>query len=129
MMAKYTNVVRFLVKEGCQAALEDKFAAADKWEGQLLHILARTGERTYVGYGLWESEAAMAAQTTDDRPAGCSRDLLEEISPELGVMTLSLGQLCLSAEAEDMAKAYLIARCVHDGMVLKPSNRCHTSDQ
>ncbi len=86
MIAKYTNVVRFLVKEGCQAALEDKFAAADKWEGQLLHILARTGERTYVGYGLWESEAAMAAA----RPQmiallDTARDLLEEISPELGV--------------------------------------------
>ena len=85
-MAKYTNVVRFLVKEGCQAALEEKFASADKWEGQLLHILARTGERTYVGYGLWESEAAMvAARPQMIALLDTARGLLAEISPELGV--------------------------------------------
>ena len=85
-MAKYTNVVRFLVKDGCQGAFEEKFAAADKWAGQVMHILARTGDKAYVGYGLWESEAAMAAA----RPQmiallDTARDLLQEISPELGV--------------------------------------------
>lgn len=85
-MAKHTNVVRFLVKDGCQAALEETFAAADKFEGQLLHILARTGERNYVGYGLWESEAAMiAARPQMIALLDTARDLLEVISPELGV--------------------------------------------
>ena len=51
-MAKYTNVVRFKVKPGKQQEFESLFSKADNWEGQLLHILARTGEQNYVGYRL-----------------------------------------------------------------------------
>ena len=52
----------------------------------MLHILAKTGEQTYVGYGLWENEEKMA----DARPQmiellNSTRHLLEELSPELGV--------------------------------------------
>tara|TARA_B100001093_G_scaffold249924_1_gene239344 strand:- start:286 stop:498 length:213 start_codon:yes stop_codon:yes gene_type:complete len=43
-MAKYTNVVRFKAKPGKKQEFESLFSKADKWEGQLLHILARTGE-------------------------------------------------------------------------------------
>jgi len=42
------------------------FSKADNWEGQLLHILARTGEQNYVGYGLWESEKKGKRNATDD---------------------------------------------------------------
>ena len=58
-MPKYTNVVRFRVKSGKQAEFESLFSKADNWDGQLLHILARTGEKSYVGYGLWENEEQM----------------------------------------------------------------------
>ena len=47
-MAKYTNVVRFKVKPGKQHEFESAFSKADKWEGQLLQIMARTGEQNYV---------------------------------------------------------------------------------
>jgi len=48
-MPKHTNVVRFRVKSGKQAEFESLFSKADKWDGQLIHILARTGEQSYVG--------------------------------------------------------------------------------
>ena len=85
-MAKYTNVVRFLVKEGQQEAYESRFSEARPWKGLLQHILAKTSERTYVGYGLWESEEAMVTAKPDMIALlDTARDLLEEISPELGV--------------------------------------------
>ena len=85
-MTKYTNVVRFRVKSGKQAEFESLFSKAGKWDGQLLHVLARTGEQSYVGYGLWKSEEHMQ----NSMPQMISlldsaRHLLEELSPELGV--------------------------------------------
>ena len=85
-MSKYTNVVRFRVKSGKQQEFESVFSKAETWDGQVLHILAKTGEQTYVGYGLWENEEKMA----DARPQmiellDSTRHLLEELSPELGV--------------------------------------------
>ena len=41
-MPKHTNVVRFRVKSGKQAEFESLFSKADNWDGQLLHILARS---------------------------------------------------------------------------------------
>ena len=85
-MAKYTNVVRFRVKFGKQQEFEGVFSKAKTWDGQLLHILAKTGEQTYVAYGLWENEEKML----DARPQmigllDSTRHLLEELTPELGV--------------------------------------------
>ena len=85
-MSKYTNVVRFRVKSGKQQEFESVFSKAETWDGQLLHILAKTGEQTYVGYGLWENEKKMA----DARPQmigllDSTRHLLEELFTELGV--------------------------------------------
>ena len=85
-MAKYTNVVRFKVKNGKQSKFKDIFKKSDKWPGMLLHVLAKTGDQNYVGYGLWESEEKMRLAMPEmisllDK----TRDLLEELSPELGV--------------------------------------------
>ena len=85
-MPKYTNVVRFRVKSGKQAEFESLFSKADKWDGQLIHILARTGEQSYVGYGLWQSEEHMQnAMPQMISLLDSTRHLLEELSPELGV--------------------------------------------
>ena len=62
-MAKYTNVVRFRVKSGKQQEFESLFSNAETWGGQLLHILAKTGQQTYVAYGFgkvrkkWQTRA------------------------------------------------------------------------
>ena len=85
-MSKHTNVVRFRVKPGKQAEFESLFSKADNWDGQLLHILARTGEKSYVGYGLWENEEQMKnAMPQMIALLDSARHLLEELSPELGV--------------------------------------------
>ena len=55
-MAKHTNVVRFKVKAGHEAEFESIFRETTVLDGRLLHILAKTGDQTYVGYGLWENE-------------------------------------------------------------------------
>ena len=52
----------------------------------MLHVMAKTGEPSYISYALWENEDAMV----DARPQMISlldtgRDMLEEMSPELGV--------------------------------------------
>ena len=85
-MPKHTNVVRFRVKSGKQAEFESLFSKADNWDGQLVHILARTGEQSYVGYGLWQSEEHMQnAMPQMISLLNSTRHLLEELSPELGV--------------------------------------------
>ena len=85
-MPKHTNVVRFKVKSGKHAEFETLFSKADKWDGQLIHILARTGEQSYVGYGLWESEEYMKnAMPKMIALLDSMRHLLEELSPKLGV--------------------------------------------
>tara|TARA_Y100000589_G_C26643455_1_gene423015 strand:+ start:227 stop:520 length:294 start_codon:yes stop_codon:yes gene_type:complete len=85
-MLKYTNVVRFKVKSGQQTKFENIFKQSNKWPGMLMHVLAKTGDQNYVAYGLWESEDKMRSAMPDmisllDQ----TRDLLEELSPELGV--------------------------------------------
>ena len=85
-MSKYTNVVRFKVKNGQQSEFEDIFKNSDKWPGLLMHVLAKTGDQNYVAYGLWESEEKMRLAMPEmisllDK----TRDLLEELSPDLGV--------------------------------------------
>ena len=80
-MPKHTNVVRFRVKSGKQAEFESLFSKAGKWDGQLIHILARTDEQSYVGYGLWESEEHMQnAMPQMISLLDSTRHLLEELS-------------------------------------------------
>jgi len=51
-----------------------------------MHVLAKTGEHSYVAYGLWESEEDMQnAMPQMISLLDSSRHLLEELSPELGV--------------------------------------------
>lgn len=98
-MTKYTNVVRFLVKEGQQQTFEDLFKATRPWQGLTLHILAKTGDRSYVSYGLWESEAAMVnARPNMIATLDSGRHLLDEISPELGLTDPVSGPVILTQE-------------------------------
>ena len=65
-MAKHTNVVRFKVKAGHQAEFESIFRETTVLDGRLLHILAKTGDQTYVGYGLWERKTHAGGDASDD---------------------------------------------------------------
>ena len=98
-MAKHTNVVRFRVKSGKQFEFESIFSKAETWDGQLLHVLAKTDDQSYVAYALWESEEKMA----NARPQmigllDSTRHLLEELSPELGVTDPVSGTVVLEKQ-------------------------------
>ena len=95
---KDTKVVRFTVKANQEARFESLFEGSDKWDGMLLHVLAKTGDQTYVAYGLWESEEKMQSAMPEmisllDR----SRHLLEELSSELGVTDPVSGSVVFEA--------------------------------
>ena len=97
-MSKYTNVVRFRVKPGQQEEFERIFKATDKWDGMLRHVLAKTGEQSYVAYGLWESEEDMqTAMPQMIALLDSSRHLLEELSPHLGVRAPVSGTVVFEA--------------------------------
>ena len=95
-MSTYSNVVRFIVKEGNENKFLEVFNTFVMQEGENYSILVNTGEREYVAVGAWESEDAMIYA----RPAMIDnldqmRDLLEEISPELGVTDPRSGKIVL----------------------------------
>ena len=85
-MAKYSNVVRFRVKQECIAEFETAYRDCPLFDGMLSQLLIRTGDGQYCGIGFWDSEDALVSA----RPEMIAfldkfRDLLEEISPEVGV--------------------------------------------
>ena len=86
MAAGYLNNVRVLIKEGCEKQF---IAVTEEWvnpEGMLDAYWAKTGERSYCFVGLWESEERLvAARPQMIEHLNKVRDLLEELSPDLGV--------------------------------------------
>ena len=86
-MSKFSNCVRFIVKEGKGPALlatyeENPLQAA----GMEQHFLVQTGDREYLGIGVWESkDSLVAARPVMIEFLNTLRHVLEEISPELGV--------------------------------------------
>ncbi|MDH5750497.1 MAG: hypothetical protein OEY85_14400 [Rhodospirillales bacterium] len=85
-MERFANSVRFHVKDGMVPQFLEAFGKMERWDGMEGQCLAQTGDRSFVSFGEWESEAALAAA----RPSMIAfldtfRDTLEEISPDLGV--------------------------------------------
>ena len=97
-MAKYSNVVRFKVKQECIAASEKAYRDCPLFDGMLSQLLIRTDEGQYCGIGFWGSEDALVSA----RPEMIAfldnfRDLLEEISPELGVTDAVSGPIVVES--------------------------------
>ena len=85
-MGKACNIVRFKVTKDNQDHFEALFENRERCAGEFLSALVKTGEDTYCGFSLWDSDEAMAAA----RPEliaflDTGRHLLTEIAPELGV--------------------------------------------
>ena len=57
----FSNVVRFLVKEGSQKDFEDIFDTFAVNDGENAGYLIKTGYSEYVYVGIWDSEEALAA--------------------------------------------------------------------
>ncbi|MFD2177427.1 hypothetical protein [Veronia pacifica] len=87
MSAKYSNVVRFMVKPGMNDAFEKAVhSGGGLHNGELHQVFIKTGDRSYCGWSFWESEEAMVAARPElIEYLDTCREYLEEISPELGV--------------------------------------------
>ena len=85
-MTKYSNVVRFVVKEGKQERFIEIYNTRPSLEGLISRVLVKTGEKTFCSVGIWEDETSLI-NNRDNMLLFLNsfRDLLEEISPELGV--------------------------------------------
>jgi hypothetical protein len=85
-MAKYSNVVKCIAKDGHQDELIEKFNNVPKWDGMRRTILIQTGDNTFCSIGIWEDEASLV-KNRDNMISFLDtlRPLLKEISPELGV--------------------------------------------
>ena len=85
-MTKFSNVVRFKVKPECVDDFLQHFAELPSFEGKLSQILIKTGARNYCAVGLWESEdAVVAARPAMIASLDTARQMLDEISPDMGV--------------------------------------------
>ena len=58
-MNTYSNIVRFIVKEGNEEKFLEVFNTFVMQEGENYSILVHTGDREYIAVGAWESEDAM----------------------------------------------------------------------
>ena len=95
-MGKACNIVRFKIKDGCHSEFEELFSDRDQVAGEFLSCLVKTGDNSYCGFSLWDSNEALAAA----RPElieflDTGRHLLDEISPELGVTDPVSGEILL----------------------------------
>ena len=95
-MSGFSNVVRFVVKEGSENDFLEVFKTFSKEEGEIYSFLVQTGDREYVAVGTWESEDALV----NARPSLIGnldkmRDFLEEISPDLGVTDPRSGNILM----------------------------------
>ena len=95
-MGKSCNIVRFKVKDGCQSDFEDIFSNREQLAGEFLTCLVKTGNNSYSGFSLWDSNEALAAARPDlITILDTSRHLLDEITPELGVTDPVSGEILL----------------------------------
>ena len=95
-MSGFSNVVRFVVKEGSENDFLEVFKTFSKEEGEIYSFLVQTGDREYVAVGTWESEDALV----NARPSLIGnldkmRDFLEEISTDLGVTDPRSGNIIM----------------------------------
>ena len=85
-MAKYSNVVKFIAKDGNQNIMIEKFNNIPKREGMRRTILIQTGDKTFCSVGVLEDEESMV-KNRQNRVSFLDtlRPMLEEISSEFGV--------------------------------------------
>ena len=83
---KYMNIVKFKVKKDRVNDYIEVLNNQPNWKGNVESRTIQTGDNTFCAYGLWESKEAMENQM--ESMVGwldTVRDMLEEVSPELGV--------------------------------------------
>ena len=95
-MGKACKIVRFEVSKGNQSEFEELFQNRERSEGEFLSALVKTGEDTFCGLSLWDSdEALVRARPELIAFLDTGRHLLTEISPELGVTDPDSGEVLI----------------------------------
>ena len=85
-MSKFISVVKFIVKEGEESYFMDSMKKFINPEGVISRKVIKTGERSYCSVVEWVDEGSLAnARQQMIAYLDTIRDILEEISPELGV--------------------------------------------
>ena len=93
-MAKACNIVRFKVSNENQTEFEELVENRERCEGEFLSALVKTGEDTYCGFSIWDSDEVLVAARPELMAfLETGRHLLIEISPELGVTDPVSGQV------------------------------------
>ena len=85
-MSKFISTVRFLVKEGSGDEFVARHVASFHVPEVTTSYIVKTGERTFAFAAIFESEQHLIeARPQMIESLNSVRDLLDEISPELGV--------------------------------------------
>ena len=93
-MAKFMNVVRYVVKADCHDAFIELHSSSiergdglyGQLDGILSQFLIKTGDYSYCFVAIWESERSLVeARTLMIESLNSMRHTVEEITPELGV--------------------------------------------
>ena len=98
-MPKFISVVKFVVKEG---EVENFTASMKKFvnpDGVIFRKVIKTGDRSYCSVVEWIDEDSLAkARQQMIAYLDTVRDLLEEISPELGVTDPASGPVIIDEQ-------------------------------
>lgn len=96
-MANFASSVRFTVKPECVNDFRTAFEKLEAFEGVKFQRLVQTGDHTFLSFSEWESEDMLvAARPTMIAFLDTFRELLEEISPDLGVTDAVSGPIVVS---------------------------------
>jgi hypothetical protein len=92
VMEKYSNVIRFIVKDGNQDSFIEIYNKRTSLDGLISRILLQTGDKTFCSVGIWENEDSLIKNRKNmNLFLDSFRDMLEEISPDLGVTDVVSG--------------------------------------
>ena len=98
-LAKFISVVKFIVKEGEDSNFTDSMKKFVNPEGVISRKVIKTGDRSYCSMVEWVNEESLAnARQQMIAYLDTVRDLLEEISPELGVTDPASGPLIIDEQ-------------------------------
>ena len=98
-MAKFISVVKFIVKEGEDSNFTDSIKKFVNPEGVISRKVIKTSDRSYCSMVEWVNEESLAnARQQMIAYLDTVRDLLEEISPELGVTDPASGPLIIDEQ-------------------------------
>ena len=85
-MEKYSNVIRFIVEDGSQDSFIEIYNKRTSLDGLISRVLIKTGDKTFCSVGIWEDKSSLVKNRENMALfLNSFREMLEEISPQLGV--------------------------------------------